>query len=368
GDFAMAVRRGGGHEIDALINAFNQTTNLLRDERLALHQRELLLDTVVQTSPIAMALLDAKQNVIYANVAARKMLNQGQALQGANWIEVATSQSPAAAEALTQFRQGLFDVDSPNQARERYMLQSKTFLLNAREHRLILIERLTHELNRQEVANWKKVIRVISHELNNSVAPISSLLHSGQKLSQRGEHGRLHEVLNMTAERTEQLKRFIDRYAGFARLPDPEIEPIDWHDLLDSVRVAADVILTDAIPNEPLQADRAQFEQVLINLLRNAHQSGSKADAITLSIESRPTDWRLTVSDRGPGMSDQVMAQALVPFYSTRADGSGIGLALCREIIEAHRGQIQLRNRSSGGLSVIVLLPKRSAPARSHEP
>ena len=361
GDFAMAVRRGGGHEIDELIEAFNETTNLLRRERLALHQRELLLDTVVQSSPIAMALLDSKQNVIYANVAARRLLNNGQPLQGLHWAIIASDQSSAAAEALREFRHGLFDVDAHRNERERYMLRSKVFLLNSQEHRLILIERLTRELNRQEVANWKKVIRVISHELNNSVAPISSLLHSGQQLSDRGDHERLRDVLRMTADRTAQLKRFIDRYAGFARLPKPVIDTIHWRELLDSVRVAAEFQLIPPLPDKPLHADRAQIEQVLINLLRNAHQSGSDTEKITLAIEWTSAYWRLTVADRGAGMSEKVMAQALVPFYSTRADGSGIGLALCREIIEAHGGQIQLRNRSKGGLIVSMTLPTRVA-------
>ena len=361
GDFAMAVRRGGGHEIDGLIVAFNETTNLLRRERLALHQRELLLDTVVQSSPIAMALLDSKQNVIYANIAARRLLNNGHPLQGLHWPTVASDQSSAAAEALREFRHGLFSVDSQHNERERYMLRTKVFLLNSRTHRLILIERLTRELNRQEVANWKKVVRIISHELNNSVAPISSLLHSGRQLSERGDHDRVREVLRMTAERTAQLKNFIDRYAGFARLPSPVNEAIHWHELLDSVRVAAEFRLVQPWPDEPLHADRAQIEQVLINLLRNAHQSGSDNEDITLAVESNDSSWRLTVADRGPGMSEKVMAQALVPFYSTRADGSGIGLALCREIIEAHGGQIQLRNRSKGGLHVSITLPRRKA-------
>ncbi|MEM7055129.1 MAG: ATP-binding protein, partial [Pseudomonadota bacterium] len=312
GDFAMAVRQGGGHEIDELIVAFNETTNLLRRERLALHQRELLLDTVVQSSPIAMALLDSKQNVIYANVAARRLLNNGHPLQGLNWLSITSDQSSAAAEALREFRHGLFNVDSQRNERERYMLRSKVFLLNSQEHRLILIERLTRELNRQEVANWKKVIRVISHELNNSVAPISSLLHSGQKLSERGDHERVRDVLRMTADRTAQLKNFIDRYAGFARLPNPVIESIRWPELLDSVRVAAEFQLISPVPDQALYADRAQIEQVLINLLRNAYQSGSDKENITLSIEFSQSHWRLSVADRGPGMSEKVMAHALV--------------------------------------------------------
>ncbi len=365
GDFAIAITRGGGEEINTLIEAFNDTTAVMRRERLALHQRELLLDTVVQSSPIAMALLDTRQRVMYANVGARRLLNEGQPIQGLHWPELAARQPPSARDALSEFRQGIFDVEGENTDRERYMLRSKLFLLNSREHRLILLERLTRELNRQEVANWKKVIRVISHELNNSVAPISSLLHSGRQLSERGDYDRLRDVLRMTADRTSQLKHFIDRYAGFARLPDPESIPIDVTELLESVSIATTFRLEGDLPEEPLCADRAQIEQVLINLLRNAHQSGSHPDAVTLAIASSAMHWRLTVADRGPGMSDKVMAHALIPFYSTRTDGSGIGLALSREIIEAHGGQIQIRNRSEGGLAVVFTLPRLQSKATS---
>jgi signal transduction histidine kinase len=167
----------------------------------------------------------------------------------------------------------------------------------------------------------------------------------------------------MTADRTSQLKHFIDRYAGFARLPDPERITIDWTELLESVGIATAFRLEAELPEEPLCADRAQIEQVLINLLRNAHQSGSSPDDVTLSIASSAAHWRITVADRGPGMSDKVMAHALIPLYSTRADGSGIGLALSREIIEAHGGQIQLRNRRRGGLAVSFSLPRPATAA-----
>ncbi|MGB0513453.1 MAG: sensor histidine kinase, partial [Wenzhouxiangellaceae bacterium] len=283
GDFAIGIKRGGGEEVNALIRAFNEATAVMRRERLALHQRELLLDTVVQSSPVAMALLDTRERITYANVSARRLLNKGRAIQGMDWSELAARQSAAAAEALGAFRHGIFEATDQDGKRERYLLRSKSFLLNSREHRLVLLERLTRELDRQEVANWKKVIRVISHELNNSVAPISSLLHSGRQLSERGDHDRLRDVLRMTADRTAQLKLFIDRYAGFARLPDPELEPVDWSELLDSVRIATDFQLGCAVPTDPLHADRAQIEQVLINLLRNAHQSGSKPEDIRLN-------------------------------------------------------------------------------------
>jgi len=107
---------------------------------------------------------------------------------------------------------------------------------------------------------------------------------------------------------------------------------------------------------------------VLINLLKNAHESGSAPDAIELGVTPRGRDIRIEVRDRGSGMSEAVLANALLPFYSTKRSGSGLGLALAREIAEAHGGRVQLSNRADGGLSVTLVLPQPAPPEDTHRP
>ena len=250
---------------------------------------------------------------------------------------------------------GLFAVDSGDDE-EIYYLARSSFRLNGRPHELFMLRHLTFELQRQEVRTWKKVIRVISHELNNSLAPITSLAHSGAELLRRGDHEKLGRIFDTIEERARHLHGFLRGYSSVAKLPVPELEPVEWAPFLSRLQQHY-AFERGPIPEAPARFDPAQVEQALINVLKNAHESGSAADAVTLTVRQIGRVVRLEVSDRGPGMSDAVLANALVPFYSTKRTGSGLGLALAREIAEAHGGRIALANREGGGLTVSLTLP-----------
>ncbi|MES1154298.1 MAG: HAMP domain-containing sensor histidine kinase, partial [Rhodanobacter sp.] len=213
-------------------------------------------------------------------------------------------------------------------------------------------------LSRQEVATWKRVIRVISHELNNSLAPITSLAHSGAELARRGQLDRLPGVFATIGERALHLHHFIAGYASFAKLPTPQLVDIEWQPFLDGLALHCQYRLATPVPTgRPGRFDAVQIEQVLINLIKNANESGSDASEVTLSILEAGSELRIEVADRGPGMSETVLAQALLPFYSTKRSGTGLGLALAREITEAHGGRVLLANREGGGLRVSLRLP-----------
>jgi signal transduction histidine kinase len=201
------------------------------------------------------------------------------------------------------------------------------------------------------------VIRVISHELNNSLAPVASLAHSGAELFRRGQTTRLPEILGTIEERARHLEGFIRGYARFAKLPAPRLEAIDWSKFVARLATQMPLRIEGALPEEPFRADPGQLEQALLNLLKNAHESGSTADEVKLIVRRGPGMVRIEVVDRGPGMTEAVLTNALVPFYSTKRSGTGLGLALAREIAEAHGGRIALGNRDGGGLSVALVLP-----------
>jgi two-component system nitrogen regulation sensor histidine kinase NtrY len=356
GDFNRSFRESGNDEFSELLSACNELGRALREQRANLAQRELLLDTAIQHSPMALVLVDAQQRVVYENAAARHLLNRGRSLRSLEFealVRNACGQSHAAAISAGDTLLTA-DIDG---IEETFQVSRRSFLLQGRRHQLHLFKRLTRELGRQEASAWKKLIRVLSHEINNSLAPLASMADSGAELVRRGDIGRLASIFMAMGERAEHLHRFISGYAEFARLPAPQVGEVNWRQLADDLALSYRYRLIEPLPPDPGSFDRSQLEQALINLLKNAHESGGPDEEVEVAITQNEREQRIEGRDRGPGMTDVVLSQALLPFYSTKRTGTGLGLALAREIAEAHGGWIRLANREGGGLCVTLCLP-----------
>ncbi|PKH33956.1 ATP-binding protein [Shewanella sp. ALD9] len=375
-DFSVSLHPYGEPQLDALVSLYNQASAKLRSERQFIYQRELMLDKVIQNSPNVMLLIDDSQRVIYANGAARHLFNQGVKVEGMLLPDLVVMLPDTLKAALSSEQEGLFSMggsgadgvdshsntDADSSDVETWHISRGRFTQNNQQHHLILLKQLTKELNRQEVAVWKKVIRIISHELNNSVAPIASMVNSGKFLTQHLDNSKLQLIFDTIENRTTHLSQFISHYAQFAKLPLPQKASIDWAKMTQQLAQQYPFNLLSPLPVNPIKLDAVQLEQVFINLLKNAHESGAEADTVSITFEevTHPINGLLIkVDDQGCGMSSEVLSQALLPFYSTKQSGTGIGLPLCREIIEAHGGRISMQNRVEGGLSVKVWLPSQ---------
>ncbi|MEO8190816.1 MAG: ATP-binding protein [Acidobacteriota bacterium] len=358
-DFSLRLAAGGEDELGELVTLYNRMGDALRLERNEIYQRELLLDTLLQGAPMAILLVNELDRIVYANAAARQLFGASRRLAGRELGEVISSAPAAGREALAAGEDAVFTWprQGDESEEETYRILQRRFALNTQENRLIVVERITPELRRQEVEVWKKVIRVLSHELNNSLAPVSSLLHSARHVASRSEAApRLDEILGTIDERVRHLSDFLEGYARFARLPLPVRTPVSWPELLDSVGRLFPFRRVGEIPEEPALVDAGQMQQVLINLLKNAAEAGGAAEEIGVSIARRDGSWILQVFDRGTGMDDETMKKALLPFYSSKQTGSGLGLPLCTEIVHAHGGTLRLDRRAGGGMTVTCVL------------
>jgi len=382
GEYGFGVHWSGRDALGELVSAHAALGEVLREQRHRLAQRELLLDTMVQNTPVAMLVAapggDGEPRVVFANLAARRLLHGGRKLEGQRLALLLAAAPVELRDAVARGGDSLFAVrgdtaaDEPGEARDEpgeeriYHLARRQFRLNGRRHELLLLRAMTSELRRQEVHTWKKVIRVISHELNNSLAPIASLAHSGAELTRRGQTAALGEVFSTIEERARHLEGFVRGYARFAKLPQPRLESVDWAELLARLQRQMPFALAGDVADVHSRVDAAQIEQALLNLLKNAHEAsdgmtdpaGAADDRVVVRLTRLPGRLRVEVLDRGTGMNAAVLQNALVPFYSTKRHGTGLGLALAREIVEAHGGHLSLHNRDTGGLCVSVQLPR----------
>jgi nitrogen fixation/metabolism regulation signal transduction histidine kinase len=355
-DLSVSITPGGSRELIELVRAYNSLGDLLRRERLDIYQRELLLDTVLQTTPLALTLTNAGGRIVYGNIAARQLLRGGRKLEGLALAALLKECPSALREALKGEGDRLFTMEVGGEP-EVYHFSRRGFVLNGQPHELLLLKQLTRELAAQEVIVWKKVIRVIAHELNNSLAPIRSLAHSGTLLAAGADSAELERVFTTIGERASHLATFIEGYARFAKLPKPRPSPVSWPSFLEQIAASQPFRIEGSLPQREASFDVGQLGQVMINLLKNAAESGSPPEDISVSVHPRAQGFVIEVADRGSGLSEQVLRDALLPFFSTKPSGTGLGLTLCREIVEAHGGRLTLANRAGGGAVVSLHLP-----------
>jgi len=377
GDFSISLADNTDNRSQSqaeVVTLFNQVIDKLRQEKQSLYQRELLLDKVVNASDVVTVLVNHRDTIIFANRAAEHFFSR-KGMLGGSWKMLLAEQMPELSQhddkdnaiiqlMLAESSYGNYCADDVNSAtmktEQSWHLSRHHLKLHGSRHQLTLLKPITQAMHQQELQTWKKVIRVINHELNNSIAPISSMCHSGSILAERLAEPQLTRVFSTISKRINKLAEFIKSYSQLARLSRPQKQSFDLMKTLEQLQELYQFDLDCPLSSLMFLGDESQIEQLLINLLKNAQQASSehkteRASQVTLVCQQ--DQLRITVRDFGAGMPVEILPKAFLPYYSTKADGSGIGLSICREISDGHQGQISLNNHPEGGLQVEVYLP-----------
>ena len=355
-DFSISIHNEEYDELDTLVRFYNELSDVLRTERSALMQREVLLDKVIQSTPVAMILTNDADQIVYSNKAARTLLQEPR-LEGLRLAQLIEDIPTAMRHATIEKRDGLF-TESVHGETVVYSLNCQNFLLQNQPHHLYLYKNLTTEISRNEIALWKQVIRLIRHELNNSLAPISSMTASAKKILKQQENlDMLPDMLDTIERRTQRLFEFTRQYARLARLPAARKQTMNLAEFLSDIERICEVNTSSDFQIDTLAMDSAQIEQVLINIVKNAKESGSEPNQIRLIVRQDPGEIQFEVTDRGSGLGSEQLSQAMLPFYTTKKSGAGIGLPLCNEIITGHGGRLRIGNRKGGGVRVLFSIP-----------
>lgn len=359
GDYSINARASRGDAMALVIDEANSLVEVMREQRLGALEASALLQTVMSEIDVAVFTFDHENRLRLVNRSGERLLSKPkERLLGADAVslgldEFLGGQSPRTVQR--QFGGG----------NGRWRVSRTTIREKGRPHELLVISDLSRELREEERGAWQRLVRVFGHELNNSLAPIKSIAGSLCNLVRQipppaDLNEDLERGLGVVASRAESLDRFLGNFARLTRLPKPNRTEIAIGPLVRRVvqlesRLALEILPS---PETNLPVDGDQLEQVLINLVRNAVDAATERDGGAVSIRWERKDGllELSVLDNGPGLANT--ANLFVPFFTTKPAGTGIGLALSRQIVEAHDGDLELCNREDGpGCIATVRLP-----------
>jgi len=364
GDFSIRARGArGGDPLGEVMIEVNALVDTLRNQRLGALEATTLLRKVMEEIDVAVFTFDDEQRLQFVNRAGSHLLRQPmERLLDRRADELGLD------ECLTAEVPRIVPATFPG-GTGRWALRRTAFRQGGRPHELLVISDVSQPLREEERQAWQRLIRVLGHELNNSLAPIKSIAGSlsfllGRDALPADWRDDATRGLDVIAARADSLNRFMSSYARLAKLPAPSLGSLDVREFVARVIGLQTTTIVDIEggPGLVVRADGDQLEQLLINLLRNgieaATETGGRVRVGWRRLDGLPDLLELWVEDDGPGLSN--MSNLFVPFFTTKPGGSGIGLVLSRQIAEAHGGTLALENRTGAhGCRATLRLPLR---------
>ena len=352
-DFSSRLAPVGQREADRIVQVFNRMMNQLKEERLRLREQNHFLDLLISVSPMGVIILTLDEKISMTNKAALEFMDEGpeENLIGKGMDEL----NGTLAEELKRLPKGATETIRLSNSRI-YRCSRLSFIDRGFAHPFYLIESLTSDVMKAEKKAYEKVIRMIAHEVNNSVAGIASTLDTvNDALQTIDDTEDLQEVMKVCIERSFSMSRFITNFADVVKIPEPQLEEVSLNDrvfackrFMENVCQSRDIDLQMNLceENPTVSIDTSLFEQVLINIIKNAAESIGEKGCITIHTSSSPL--MLEIGDTGQGISKETETMLFTPFFSTKPNGQGIGLIFIREVLMKHNCNFSLRTYPDG--------------------
>ncbi len=354
-DFSMKFVKVGHYEMDKLIDVYNTMIDQLRVERVKQQEQHFFLENLIESTPSGIVILDFDERIISVNPAAEEFIDSKiEELEGKIFAEVPGK----LAKEISKIESSL-PVVVPISGMKTFRCQKACFVDRGFNNRFVVIEELTEELLKTERAAYEKVIRMISHEINNSIGAVNSILNSSLNYSDQiaeGDRTYFVDAMNVAIRRNEHLNKFMRNFADIVRIPEPKKTRADLHELLKTVQL----LISSQIGEKEIKwkwdlsdnglitdLDIHQIEQVLVNILKNAVEAIDKKGEVIIQTQQHPKR-RLMILNNGEKISNETQQKLFTPFFSTKAGGQGLGLTLIREILLNHGFNFSLNTYDDG--------------------
>lgn len=351
-DFSSHLRPVKNKDANELIGIFNRMITQLRNERLVVREKNQFLDLLIHASPQGIIILDFDKRIADVNPAGLKLLNIASLseIKGKRFRE----SDFELAVSLAGLKQG-DDVMIRNSVNKAYHCICSAFIDKGFKHPFILIEEITQELLKVEKDSYERIIRMMSHEVNNSVGAIGSTLNVVKDIFKQDEEEQWEDVLpavEASFERCRHLASFISNLSHAIRIPKPTLSSISLNEQARSVyalchlecrkrNIRLDLLLTE--DDRTVEIDGIQFEQVLVNIIKNAYEAIGREGEIRITTQASPPS--ILIEDNGPGISEEACKKLFTPFFTTKSSGQGIGLMFVREVLINHHCQFSLTSQ-----------------------
>ncbi len=365
-DFSSQLSPVGQREADRIVAIFNRMMRQMKNERLRLREQNHFLDLLINASPMGVIILDFDNRITTMNPSAKKILAAGDNAIGKQFEELESK----LAQEISKI-----DNESSQTIRlngtEVYSCSRLSFRDRGFAHPFVLIEPMTEELHHAEKSAYEKVIRMIAHEVNNTMGGITSTLDSASDALRtmtaetiESDAEEICKVMEMCEERGYSMSRFITRFADVVKIPSPILKPSDLNDCIVSSKLFMEHLCNEhnitlkmnlAAEQVPANVDSILLEQVLVNIIKNSVESiGSDGE---ISICTLPSPSQIIITDNGKGIDKETERNLFTPFFTTKASGQGIGLIFIREVLSNHGCRFSLQTDKDGLTRFTILFP-----------